>query len=311
MNSRLPLFALLLALAFTSCVLPKKFHDMEAQRNAANDKNAQLEVEIADARNQISQLQAVNRERDNTILRLQDTISQLRQEIQTTQNRYDNLLRMQELAQRGSQQEQRRLLAQIQEGQDALQEKESELHRLERELNERNQRLLTLEQALSRQDSLTNALRRTLSDALIGFEGNGLTVQVRNGRVYVSMENQLLFATGSFEVDTRGARAIRNIARVLEQNSDINVVIEGHTDDVPFRGSGQLEDNWDLSVKRATSVVRLMLRGTTIDESRITAAGRSQYAPIRRGQTAEARAANRRIEIILTPRLDEVLRMLE
>ncbi len=240
-------------------------------------------------------------------------------------SRYANLMKMQEVAQKGNQKEMRKLLEQIQQNQSTLQTKEDELFKMERTLNERgaavqrlsqdlderNKRLIALERALHQKDSITNALKKKLSDALLNFEGKGLTVKIRDGKVYVSMDDKLLFASGSFEVDARGAEALKSITGVLEKNPDINVVIEGHTDDVPYLGKGQLQDNWDLSCKRATAVVRLLLGGSTIEESRITAAGRSEFLPVTRVKTDEARQANRRIEIILTPKLDEVLKMLQ
>jgi chemotaxis protein MotB len=149
-----------------------------------------------------------------------------------------------------------------------------------------------------------------VSDALLGFEGKGLTVTKKNGRVYVSMDEKLLFRSGSYDIDPRGAEAIRELGKVLATHPEINVMIEGHTDDVPFRGRGELRDNWDLSVKRATTVVRTLLQNSAIAPVRVIAAGHSEYAPLDNGSTAEARQRNRRTEIILTPRLNELLNIL-
>jgi len=125
------------------------------------------------------------------------------------------------------------------------------------------------------------------------------------------LEDKLLFKSGSYEVNQSGANAVKKLAKVLEQNQDINVLIEGHTDDVPYRTENALKDNWDLSVKRATTVVRILLEGTNIDAKRLTAAGRSQYMPVDKGKTSEARQKNRRTEIILTPKLDELFKILD
>jgi chemotaxis protein MotB len=325
MKLRVLLFSLA-AMSLASCVPQKQLHDMQAQRDACEDRNEQLETEIASAEEQHQKMQAERDAQAIHMLRLKDTIAMLQENLQALNNRYDNLMKMQETIQKGNQQEMRKLLTQIQQNQEVLQAKEDELLKMERTLNERgaavrqlsqdlderNKKLMALERALYQKDSMTNELRRKLSDALLNFEGKGLTVKIRNGKVYVSMEDKLLFASGSFEVDSRGAEAIRTITGVLEKNPDINVVIEGHTDDIPYLGrGGPLVDNWDLSCKRATSVVRLMLKNSTIEESRITAAGRSEYLPLKRAKTPEARQANRRIEIILTPKLDEVLKMLQ
>lgn len=179
------------------------------------------------------------------------------------------------------------------------------------ELVEKQQKLVELQRILSEKDSIVTALRNTVTEALLGFTDKGLKVEERNGKVYVSMENKLLFASGSTAVAADGRKALTEIARLLEANPEINVLVEGHTDDVPLRGSGNMKDNWDLSVLRATEIVRILLSNDKIEPSRITAAGRSQYLPLDSGSTAEARARNRRTEIILTPKLDELFRVID
>jgi chemotaxis protein MotB len=133
---------------------------------------------------------------------------------------------------------------------------------------------------------------------------------MKNGKVYVMLEERLLFATGSTVVDPKGVEALRELGKVLEKNPDINVLIEGHTDNVPMKGAGEIKDNWDLSVMRATSVVKILLN-SKITPARITAAGRGEFVPIESNETAELRKKNRRIEVILTPKLDEILKVLE
>lgn len=185
------------------------------------------------------------------------------------------------------------------------------LEKAERELAGKQSRLLELERVLAQKDSTVAALRKTVSDALLGFTGKGLKVEERNGKVYVSMENKLLFAVGSTAVGAEGQKALEEIAKVLEANPGINVLVEGHTDDQPLRGTGQMKDNWDLSVLRATEIVRIILSKGKIDPSRITAAGKSEYLPVDPSNTPEARAKNRRTEIILTPKLDELFKVIE
>jgi chemotaxis protein MotB len=167
-----------------------------------------------------------------------------------------------------------------------------------------------LEDILKRKDQAAADLRKKLSDALFNFENKGLTITQKNGKVYVSMDESLLFASGKTGVETKGIEALKNVAKVLEQNPDINVVVEGHTDDVPMKGAGEIKDNWDLSVIRATSVTKIMLNSAKIDPMRITSAGRGEFFPLDRGKTADARKKNRRTEIILTPKLDELLKVL-
>ncbi len=146
---------------------------------------------------------------------------------------------------------------------------------------------------------------------MFGFEGKGLTITQKNGKVYVSMEENLLFASGSTIVEDKGIEALKKVAKVLEQNSEINILIEGHTDDVPMAGKGDIKDNWDLSVMRATSIVKIITKNSSVDPRRLTAAGRGEYFPVDPAKTTEARKKNRRTEIILTPKLDELFKVLE
>jgi chemotaxis protein MotB len=192
-----------------------------------------------------------------------------------------------------------------------LEQSQEALEVSQRELKDQQQKLYELQRILTEKDSMVTALRNTVSEALLGFSDKGLKVEERNGKVYVSMENKLLFASGSTAVGAEGRNALVELSKVLVANPEINVMVEGHTDDVPLRGSGQMKDNWDLSVLRATEIVRIILANDKIEPSRITAAGRSQYLPVEQENTAEARARNRRTEIILTPKLDELFRVLE
>jgi chemotaxis protein MotB len=189
--------------------------------------------------------------------------------------------------------------------------RKTELDRVQQELDQRNQRLSELEKGLQEQQAAVAALRKKVSDALLGFENQGLTVTQKNGKVYVSLEEKLLFKSGSTVVDPKGVTALKKLAGVLEQNPDINVMIEGHTDDVPVISGSNYKDNWDLSVLRATSIVRILLDGTGINPKRLTTAGRSQYLPVDPAKTAEARQKNRRTEIILSPNLEELYKLVE
>lgn len=192
-----------------------------------------------------------------------------------------------------------------------LEAKKKNLDELTAELKKREARVAELEGILKSKDDAVNDLKKKLSDALLGFEGKGLTITQKNGKVYVSMDESLLFASGSITVEAKGVEALKKVSKVLEQNTDINVLIEGHTDDVPMVGKGEIKDNWDLSVMRATSIVKIMTKNSNIDPRRLTAAGRAEYFPIDPSKTTEARKKNRRTEIILTPKLDELLKVLE
>lgn len=332
--------ALILGLAMLAACVPAK------EFQALQDKNAKCEEEREKLSVENEALSTKNSELDSKTRILQakvealtnDSINRaiafnrISEELTTVKLRYAELQNLQDGVITGSKDETKKLLFQIQKTQEELQEKEDALKELERrlyqrkigldkvqanldsmkrELDARNARLIELERMLNAKDSIMIALRKKVADALFGFEGKGLTVSIQNGKVYVSLEEKLMFKSGSYEIDSKGAAAIKQLIPVLEQNPDINIMVEGHTDDVPYRGTGGLQDNWDLSVKRATTIVRLLLSGSRIDPVRVTAAGRSHYLPIDRAKTPDARQKNRRTEIILTPKMDQILQLLE
>jgi chemotaxis protein MotB len=178
-------------------------------------------------------------------------------------------------------------------------------------LAEKEARINEMQKILSQKDAEVKALKDKVTAALKGFEGSGLDVYEKDGKVYVSMQDKLLFPSASWSLNEQGLNAIRNLASVLENEKDISVLIEGHTDNVPFNGNGQVKDNWDLSVMRATSVVKALLQNGNIDPVRLSASGRSEYLPIDPNDNAEARAKNRRTEIILTPNLDQLFQLIQ
>jgi chemotaxis protein MotB len=184
-----------------------------------------------------------------------------------------------------------------------------ELGRNQAALEERSARIAELEQTIEARDKALNDIRHQVEQALLGFDGKGLTISRRDGKVYVSMADKLLFRSGSFDIDPEGAKAVRQLAEVLANNPDIEIMVEGHTDNVPYRSSGQLRDNLDLSVKRATTVTRLLLENSKINPLRVVSAGRGEYMPLDATDSSEARAKNRRTEIILSPKLDKLLEL--
>jgi chemotaxis protein MotB len=308
-----------------ACVTKKKYQDLEAQHALCNSKNSNLAAELDGCRKDADAKRQQNDELSNKRDALRDSIAHLKDNHAALEGRYKDLQHEQETLQKGSRAEIQQLMEQLQKNRDALQKREDQLAAAEHAIGERTaalsqleryaaqqqEKLSAFERILREKDSVAAALKQKVSDALLNFADKGLTVQLRNGKVYVSMDEKLLFASGRFEVDKQGASALKNIAEVLEKNADINILIEGHTDDVPYPATGNLVDNWDLSCKRATSVVRILLANKKIEPSRITAAGRAEFLPLRMGKTPEARTANRRIEVILSPKLDEVLKILE
>ena len=192
----------------------------------------------------------------------------------------------------------------------ALKQKSEELKEKERLLAEREKTLNELQQVIARQDSITKRLNDVLRNALLGFNSDELSVEIKNGKVYVSMSDKLLFKSGSAAVEAKGKEAIKLLAEVLGKNQDIDILIEGHTDNVPIK-TAVYRDNWDLSVARATSIVRILTDDYKITPTRLTASGRGEFMPRANNETPEGRASNRRTEIILSPKLDEIMQLLK
>lgn len=166
-----------------------------------------------------------------------------------------------------------------------------------------------LQELMDRQKKAIEAIKKKMSDALVGFKSNELSVAIKNGKVYVSLQENLLFPSGSAVVNPKGKEALGKLAAVLNQNPDITVDIEGHTDSIPIHGKYQ--DNWDLSLARSASIVRILTTDYHVDPQRVIASGHSQYDPVQSNSTSEGRALNRRTDIILSPKLDELYRLLQ
>ena len=276
-------FISLLVLSTSSCVSNKVFNSMKA--HAIN-----LESEVKAKSVRIDELTSRNQKLSNDYNQAIAERDKLNADLAFLNKQYKELLT-------DGSEEASRMLKEIEKTQSLL--------------NDRLQQIEELENLLKAREEAILAIRRKVADALLGFEGNGLSISTRDGKVYVSMEDKLLFRSGSFNIDPEGAKAVTELGVVLGQNIDINVMVEGHTDDVPYNGKSQLIDNLDLSAKRATTVVRLLLTNKNIDPSRIIASGRGEFMPVDINDTKEARAKNRRTEIILTPKLDELMQLMD
>lgn len=249
-------------------------------------------------------------QRDNEIVAKQQTIDRLKDDITGLNREIDEL----NTALRNAEQKYNNLmgekLSQSAQLNTALEQKTTELNAKERMLAERERALNELRQVIARQDSVTRRLNNIIRDALLGFKSDELSVEVKNGKVYVSMTDKLLFKSGSAAVETKGKEALKVLAGVLDKNRDIDILVEGHTDSIPIRTS-VYRDNWDLSVGRATSIVRILTADYHINPIRLTASGKGEYAPKAGNSTPEGRALNRRTEIILSPKLDEIMQLLK
>jgi chemotaxis protein MotB len=202
-----------------------------------------------------------------------------------------------------------KLVKQIDDAMKAASQATGTANMTQKQLEAEQKRLWDLRKLLDQQRQAVENLRKKMSDALTGFNSNELQVFTKNGKVYVSLQENLLFPSGSAVVNAKGKQALATLAQVLNVNPDINVVVEGHTDSIPIHG--KYEDNWALSVARATSIVRLLTDTYHVDPTRVTASGRSKFEPVESNETAEGRQRNRRTEIILAPKLDELMQLLQ
>lgn len=279
--------------------------DQLRQKNEARiAENSELQRTLSEARQEVSVLT-----QDTTVKF--DQMRALQTKYDRLSKQYDYLLDNNNSLIAASARENKTLMDQLSTMQSRLQAKEDSLN-TERRMLERGQRRVDeLEGIIRRKDSTVAFVRQKVADALLGFNGKGLTVNMRDGKVYVSLENSLLFAPGSWNVAANGQVALENLAKVLADNEDISVLVEGHTDNDPYRGQGQVKDNWDLSVLRATNVVKILTGSSGLSPERITAAGRGEFVPLVANDSPENKAVNRRTEIILTPDLTELANLLE
>jgi len=313
------IFALLIITGvLNSCVSKKVYTDLE-------DKYANLKKENRSLNEELETLTASNNDLQNQFDALQRSYDQavterdqLKTELAAAQSNLSTLKASYEALEKNSSaaiaenvQKNRELLAQLEAKEQALAAENERLMGLQKELESRSQRVAELERVIASKDAEMTQLKNAISKALTAFEGKGLTVEQRGGKVYISMENKLLFKSGSWSVGSEGRTAVQQLGAVLAENPEISILIEGHTDDVPYKGNSQLSGNWDLSTKRATAIVNILRENPGINPENLTAAGRGEYAPIASNDTAEGKAKNRRIEVILTPKLDEITKLLD
>ena len=323
---------LIIIVIFSSCVSPKIVEEIKQQRQETFLENQQIKSENSifsteniELKDKLSRL---NNEINNMIYdstQRAKSYRQLKTQLEDLNEAYDLLIAKNTQMISNKAQETKKLLNELQSAREDLIYKEDELLGLEANLSvkqkellkaqndlfEREQRVVELQYIINRKDSLLSSLKDKISSALLGFEGDGLTITQKNGKVYISLEEQLLFASGSWQIDSRGREALSKLSKSLENQKDIDVLIEGHTDSIPYAGRGQIKDNWDLSVVRATAIVRILSNSSTINPKRLTAAGKGEFVPIQNNNTISGRSANRRIEIILTPKLYDLYELLD
>ena len=302
---------LLIVALFTSCVSKKIYNDLESKYADLKKENRSIADENADLLKSKNQLELDQEALNKELAKVKSEREKLQADYAALNKKMDVLKDSYAALEKNSSESLKANMAKNRELLEQLGAKEKALALEQEQLNKNNQRLQELEALIVAKEESMRKLKETLSKALNSFEGKGLTVEQKNGKVYVSMENKLLFKSGSWAVGTEGKTAVVEVGKVLGDNPDISVLIEGHTDDDPFGGSGPIADNWDLSTKRATAIVAILSENKSVNKQNLTAAGRGEFSPLASNATAEGKAKNRRIEIILTPRLDEIAEMLK
>jgi chemotaxis protein MotB len=311
-------FLIITTLVLTiSCVSPKVYKNLETKYSNVKKEYDLLSEDYGKLQNTLAGLEkslaGLQADYDKTLQqrnKFQNDFDVLKVSYDNLKASYDALEQNSTKAIAENSRKNRELLAQLEAKEQALASESMRLNTLEKELEARSNRIVELERVIAMKDKAMTNLKNAITKALTDFEGKGLTIEQRDGKVYVSMENKLLFRSGSWAVGSEGRQAVEQLGKVLADNPDIAILIEGHTDNVPYKGNSQLRGNWDLSTKRATAIVNILRENLNIYPENLTAAGRGEYAPIASNDTAEGKAKNRRIEVVLTPKLDELSRLL-
>lgn len=304
----------LILFLFASCVSKKKYDDVLAQK-------VRVEADLADRSTALDKANADIASLNDLLFRLKEDTTNLGIDLRHTSQKlaglerehdqlsanYKNLLNNSGRLNRDMAQQQQQLL----EIQENLERTRNVNDSLSYSLAEREKKVKELEQVLANKDRAVQELKNIISHALLNFKENDISVTVKNGKVYVSLAEQLLFGSGSVQIDQKGVSALQQLAKAIKEERDINIMVEGHTDNVPVsKKSTYMNDNWDLSVMRATSITRILTKAG-VSPDQITASGRGEFLPLAANTSADHKQKNRRSEIIITPNLDELFKVLE
>jgi len=311
MKPKYILVVILYFLTMQSCVSLKKFKDLDANYTQLNYLKDSLNYHNSD-------LELVNSELNDNVFRLSlrssslenDTIL-LGKEFRRKSRAYQDLSSSYEVLMKNNSTTMAKQAKENKELMERLGQMEVDLQERELAIKSREQDVENLNNLLKQKDANLSSLKSSVANALLGFKGEGLSVEQRNGKLYVSLENSLLFASGSWKVNKNGKVAITELSKVLAHQKDLQIMVEGHTDNMPYNGAGLVKDNWDLSVMRATSIVKILTNNKGLNALNITAAGKGPFSPLVENDSPENRAINRRIEIILSPNMDELMNLLE
>lgn len=326
------LYILLVITLLASCVTPKIHNTLieeheKVKQSLTNEekKNLVFQTNLEESESKIKRLtQNIDRLKNDSA-KNSEALSLVRSKYKSLSESYDLLASKNSRFMSNKAKEIKNLLEQLEQAENEIFTKEDQLNKVlkslkikedelkiaQENLKQRSIRVSELEEIINKKDSLVSVLKKSISRALTGLEGEGLTIEQRNGKVYISLEEDLLFASGRYNINQNGISALNKLSNALENQQNLEILVEGHTDSIPLNGKGAIKDNWDLSVKRATSVVKVLLTNSNLLSSQFTAAGRAEFYPIASNATKEGRSANRRIEMILSPNLDDLYELLD
>jgi chemotaxis protein MotB len=314
----------LTVLAATACVAPAVHTELQTraevlqtENDALRTQSDALQVRLTETQSNLRTVQQLATTLQEDTARLASDVRKTRRSLTDLEANFDYLTKNKDRLSSANLNETKAMLVRMERLQSELELKEEALKAEQARLEEvavalqtRERRVVELESEIARKDSLVQYVQKSVADALLGFQGQGLTVSLKNGKVYVSMDNSLLFNSGSWTVQDKGRLALERLAKVLASNKDVRIEVEGHTDNDAYRGAGQVLDNWDLSVMRATAVTKI-LTGKGVDAARVSAVGRGEFQPLVPNDTPENKAKNRRTEIIISPRLDALANLVQ
>lgn len=309
-----------------SCVPARKYEDLKNKNEQCQQELKQLKTDTEKYKIENTELTQNLKTSQREVIEVQTELTDLKRRFKDKEEQYDKLeslydavLKRYDRLLAGTDAENKNLSSSLEITKMDLQRKEDELNRLEKDLSDlrrqldekqraleaREKRVKELEELIAKKDAAVNALKDKIQNALLAYKDKGLTVEQKNGRVYVSLEAKLLFPSGSTKVDSKGKAAVIDLAKALEGENELEIVVEGHTDSDELKSNSHPKNNWELSVLRATAVVEIMTANSSIDPKILSAAGRSEYLPV-----SEIKAKNRRIEVILTPNLNKLFEII-
>lgn len=321
------IYLLISSFFFQGCVPARKFEEISEKQEVCAGELKTLKTLKTELQTENTELESVNQQLKELTSRLIKDTTILGKSLRMKEKQYDKIdllnKRIQdqlEMLQKGQSIEKQRLMADLEKRKSdlliledqqrafeiELNNKKQQLEDMSIELQKREQRVNELEEIIANKDAMVRALKEKVANALLGFREKGLSVIEKDGKVYISMDAKLLFASGSTKVDSEGIKALKELAKVLEDQKDLEILVEGHTDTDKMRSNSHPVDNWELSVLRATSVVKIMLENSKMDPTTVSASGRSQFIPI----DIKNKAKNRRIEVVLIPKLDELFEII-